>query len=387
MFEMPAKKRGPSCLRIVVFTMLLFACIGLAGGFAFVELLPRLAAKDFGLVSRGLNVFERALYSARILIQSDDLLAPMDPAAKDSIPFRIEHGESVNLIALHLEDAGLIKDASAFRYYLIYSGSDTNLQSGDFSIAPSLNAVEIAKILQDANAKDVVFRIFAGWRLEEIAAGLAVSGLPTTADEFLAAAANPAPGVIPTSLVNLRLTHLEGFFLPGTYRFKRSTRVDDVIAAALQAFDTQVTDELRLAFTRQGLDLYQAVTLASIVQRESMVEDEQPTIASVFFNRLQKGMRLESDPTVQYALGYNTVQKTWWKNPLNLDDLKQNSPYNTYIYPELPPGPIDSPGLPALRAVAYPAQTPYLFFRAKCDGTGRHNFTTTFDEHLNNACP
>ncbi len=185
----------------------------------------------------------------------------------------------------------------------------------------------------------------------------------------------------------MKLNSLEGFLLPGTYRFKSSTRVDDVIAEALQNFDSQVTDEMRQGFARQGLNLYEAVTLASIVQRESMVEDEQPTIASVFFNRLSKDMRLETDPTVQYALGYNTTQKTWWTNPLSLDDLKLNSPYNTYVNPGLPPGPIDMPGLSALRAVAFPAQTPYLFFRAKCDGSGRHNFSVTFEEHLNNECP
>ena len=293
----------------------------------------------------------------------------------------------MNLIALHLEDAGLIKDAIAFRYYLIYSGSDTNLLSGDFSISQSLNAVEIAGLLQDANAKDVVFYILGGWRLEEIAAGLAVSGLPISPEEFLMAAENPSFGVVPNSLAKMNLNSLEGFLLPGNYRFRRSMRVDDVISGALLAFDTQLTDELRQGYSRQGLDLFEAVTLASIVQRESMVEDEQPIIASVFYNRLNKGMRLESDPTVQYALGYNNIQKTWWTNPLSLDDLKQKSPYNTYMNLGLPPGPIDSPDLSALRAVAFPAQTPYLFFRAKCDGSGRHNFSITFEEHLNNECP
>ena len=367
--------------------LLLFACISLSGGFTLVELLPRLAANDFGPADRSLNIFERTLYSARLLIQINDLIIPMDPNATEAIAFQVEDGESVNLIALNLENAGLIKDAGAFRYFLIYSGSDKNLLSGDFSISPALTAVEIANLLQDANAKEVEFRILAGWRLEEIAAGLAVSGLPIVPDQFLAAAAIPSPGVVPSSLASLKLNSLEGFLLPGTYRFKRSTRSDDVISAALRAFDSQVTNEMRQAFSRQGLDLYEAVTLASIVQRESMVADEQPIIASVFYNRLNNGMRLESDPTVQYALGYNDNQKTWWTNPLSLDDLNANSPYNTYVHTGLPPGPIDMPGISALRAVAYPAQTPYLFFRAKCDGSGRHNFSTTFDEHLQNECP
>jgi len=129
------------------------------------------------------------------------------------------------------------------------------------------------------------------------------------------------------------------------------------------------------------------VTLASIVQREAIVVDEQPMIASVFYNRLRKPMKLDSDPTVQYAVGYNQSQKTWWTNPLSVKDLKIDSLYNTYIKVGLPPSPIASPGLSALRAVAYPAQSPYFYFRARCDGSGLHAFSSTYDEHLNNSCP
>jgi UPF0755 protein len=152
-------------------------------------------------------------------------------------------------------------------------------------------------------------------------------------------------------------------------------------------FENQVNSELRGGFSTQGLDLCQAVVLASIVQREAMVEEEMPIIASVFFNRLNSGAVLASDPTVQYALGYNQSQGTWWTNPLSLEDLQVDSPYNTYIYAGLPPGPISNPGLAALKAVAFPAQTPYYYFRAACDGSGRHLFSETFDEHLANECP
>ncbi len=111
-----------------------------------------------------------------------------------------------------------------------------------------------------------------------------------------------------------------------------------------------------------------------------------PMIASVFINRLNVGMKLDSDPTVQYAIGFNKEQNTWWTNPLNLDDLKIDSPYNTYLNTKLPPGPIANPGLEALQAVAFPARTPYFFFRAACDGSGRHLFSKTYDEHIHNEC-
>jgi UPF0755 protein len=133
--------------------------------------------------------------------------------------------------------------------------------------------------------------------------------------------------------------------------------------------------------------MVQAVTLASIVQREAVIQDEMPMIASVFLNRLAVNMKLDSDPTVQYALGYQNGRGGWWTNPLSLADLQIDSPYNTYIYTGLPPGPIANPSLEALQYVAQPAQTPYFYFRAACDGSGRHNFAITFNEHLNNACP
>jgi UPF0755 protein len=98
-------------------------------------------------------------------------------------------------------------------------------------------------------------------------------------------------------------------------------------------------------------------------------------------------MQLESDPTVQYGLGYNSLQQTWWTNPLSTDDLSVNSPYNTYLNAGLPPGPIAEPGLSALQAVAFPAETPYYYFRAKCDGSGKHNFAATLEEQYANACP
>jgi UPF0755 protein len=123
------------------------------------------------------------------------------------------------------------------------------------------------------------------------------------------------------------------------------------------------------------------------VERESVEAAEMPLIASVFLNRLEIGMSLDADSTVQYAIGYNETQQTWWTNPLQGEDLLFDSPYNTYLYPGLPPGPIANPGLNAVRAVAFPAQTPYYYFRAACDGSGEHLFAETYEEHVQNACP
>jgi UPF0755 protein len=171
------------------------------------------------------------------------------------------------------------------------------------------------------------------------------------------------------------------------FRSPRTTTVDQLIDNLVRNFSLHITIDLREGFTRQGLSVYRAVTLASIVEREAMHVEEAPMIASVYLNRLKIGMKLDADPTIQYALGYNSVQQTWWTNPLSVSDFQYDSPYNTYLHNGLPPAPIDNPGLKSLQAVASPADTPYYYFSARCDGSGYHNFAQTFDEHLKNLCP
>jgi UPF0755 protein len=151
----------------------------------------------------------------------------------------------------------------------------------------------------------------------------------------------------------------------------------------LKTFDQRFTPEVRQALRSQGLTIYEAVTAASIVQREAVVPDEGPIIASVYLNRLKEGMYLQADPTVQYAMGYQPDTGQWWKSPMKLDEYASvQSPYNTYLNPDLPPGPICSPSQAALEAVAFPADTNYLFFYAKGDGT--HAFAVTYEEHQAN---
>jgi UPF0755 protein len=245
------------------------------------------------------------------------------------------------------------------------------MQSGDFTLSPAQSALEMAYALMDATPSEVPFAILAGWRLEEIAESLPTSGLRIAPEVFLAEA---------------QRRNLEGYLLPGVYSTPRTATAKTLLDGLSAAFEAALTPELRAGFDNQGLTMNEAVRLASIVERETVVVDEMPLIASVFFNRLAIGMKLETDPTVQYAVGYNEDQSTWWTNPLSVADLKFDSPYNTYLYPGLPPGPICSPSPEALRAVAFPAQTPYYYFRAACDGSGRHNFAETYEEHVGNEC-
>ncbi|MGD2050736.1 MAG: endolytic transglycosylase MltG, partial [Chloroflexota bacterium] len=180
---------------------------------------------------------------------------------------------------------------------------------------------------------------------------------------------------------------LEGFLFPDTYRLPVDATAPQLIYMMLDNFNLRVTPAMRQSFGIQGLSVYDAVILASIVQREAVVADERPLMVGVFLNRLNAGMPLQADPTVQYALGYLEDVGTWWKSPLSAEDLKIDTPYNTYLYPGLPPGPIANPGLTALEAVSSPERSDFLFFVADCtsENPGLHVFSRTFEEHLSHV--
>lgn len=378
------KKQLISTIRIILILVLLVVCAAAALGVLAVDQVPSLVSRRFGPAGAGLSTPQRIIYSFRLLALQKSLLTPVDPQGKPQA-FNVTLGESVNSISARLEEEKLITNAEAFRTYLIYAGLDKGVQAGKYQLSPAMTTLQIAHSLQDATPEEVEFNILPGWRAEEVAAALPTSGLAITPVAFMDIVRQPPADVFPPGLP--LEPSLEGFMLPGTYQVKRGATAHDLAALFLKRFNEAVTQDLRDAFQQQGLDLYNAVSLASMVQREAVVSDEQPVIASVFYNRLQQGMKLDSDPTVQFALGYSIEKQSWWKNPLSQSDLQVDSRYNTYVNPGLPPGPICSPGLDALRAVAHPAQTGYFYFRAKCDGSGRHAFSATYEEHLLNACP
>jgi UPF0755 protein len=379
------KKSRSVYYTILLVGLLVLAClIVVTLGLGVLELTNQTEAR-FGPASPTLSWVQRLRLSAMLLLNRDNLTEPSDALGVEQ-SFEIALGESPASIASRLEEVRLIPDAGAFTDYLVYRGLDTTLQAGHYSLTPQSTPLEIANALQDATPKEVTLTILDGWRLEEIAATLPTSGLEFSPETFLLAT-NAGPEGYPFLGKQPGSKSLEGFLFPGSYRLPRESTVDQVITILLEAFQEQLTPDLLAGFERQGLNIYEAVVLASIVERETVVEDEMPLIASVFLNRLAAGMPLEADSTAQYALGYQKKTNTWWKNPLSLDDLQVDSPYNTYLHGGLPPEPISNPGLNALRAVAFPAQADYYYFRAACDDSGEHRFSETFEEHLQNACP
>lgn len=313
-----------------------------------------------------------------------------EPAGTASAPvhFTIEPGATADVVAANLAAAGLLADPELFLNYAHFYGLDARFEAGDFTLSPQLTIPELATALTRAQASDVNLRFIEGWRFEEMAGYLQeVEPALIVPADFLAIARGEAAfdtgryaflASLPAGAT------LEGFLFPDTYHVPRDANAAYLVDLMLENFGRRVTPAMRQAYGARGLSLREAVTLASIVEREAAVPGERPIIASVFYNRLAQGMMLQADPTVQYPLGYQPDLDTWWKSPLSLADLESPSLYNTYVYTGLPPGPIANPGLASLQAVAEPAATDYLFFVVDCTTAiaGSHIFSVTYEEHL-----
>ena len=378
-------RRRNSFVRLVIAAILLCLCVLAIVIPLMVISIPERTLQVFGPPSPALSERQRWTYSFMLLLQEPALTQAQDSAGVEQV-FEIALGESASSVAQRLADQVLIANAEAFRTYLLYTGLDLQLQAGKYTLSTAQTPVQIARSLLDPTPKEVDFHILAGWRIEEVAAALPTSGLNISPQIFLAAAGSP-PADFPFLPSPLPPSGVEGFLYPDVYTLPRSLSASEFVQILLERFQQQMNTEIQQGLNRQDLSVYQGIVLASIIEREAIVESEMPLIASVFHNRLSRGMKLESDPTVQYAIGFNAQQGTWWTNPLSLQDLKIDSSYNTYVYTGLPPGPISNPGLAAWRAAAFPAESPYLYFRAACDGSGRHKFARTFEEHLANGCP
>lgn len=355
--------------------------LGLAAS-AWISAIPTRAEILFGPPSPDLQPLDRWRLAWSLVENVEALTLPLDKNGAEQ-SFEIDFGEPAMQVIERLTSAGLVRSSTVFRDYLIYSGADTRLVPGTYTLSPSMSALEIAADIQNISATGIRIVILPGWRMEEIAAALPTSGLEISPEEFLAIArGSPGGGV--SAFWPAGNSH-EGLLFPDVYALPRSLTADAFIGILTENFRTHLTAEIQARYAEQGLSVYEAVSLASIVQREAVVDDEMPLIASVFLNRLAISMKLDADPTVQYSLGYSDAWG-WWKSPLSLSDLGIDHTYNTYRIPGLPPGPISNPGIEALSAVAYPESSGYYYFRAACDGTGRHDFSVTFEEHAAKGC-
>lgn len=346
--------------------------------------IPEQVNLQIGRPDDQLDFSQRIIYSLLIFFNQQSLLESRSFNAVDRV-FVIHFGDTAQAISSQLRQSKFIPDEKIFVTYLKYKGIDRRVQAGTYLFKPHITPLEIADIIHVNNPDFVKFSFLSGWRLEEISALIPDSGLDFTKEDFLSMVFSPPSDIIET--LPFSPDNLEGLFLAGSYDLPRDADLDTVVRLLLAKLFAQLPKEYDQKIRENGLNIYEAITLASIIQKETVVADEAPIIASVFLNRLEKGMPLQSDPTVQYALGYDSIQNGWWKNPLVAEDLQIDSPFNTYIYNNIPPHPICSPGMNALLSVAYPATTDFYFFRSACDNSGLHIFSRTYDEHLEAACP
>lgn len=299
------------------------------------------------------------------------LLAPVSASPSPAKVVIVPPGSSAAEVGAQLRSEGLIRSAWAFKTYLRITGMARSLRPGEYLISPQESGYQIARRVWEGDTVKYRFTVPEGYTVAQIAALLEKNGL-TDKQRFLDIAKE---GDFPYPFLERRTDtryQLEGFLFPDTYEVSRNMSPEEIIGMMLRRFAEVFKEDYVRRAEELGMSVYDVVTLASVIEKEAKKPEERSIVSSVFHNRLKRGMKLESCATVQYALG--TV-----KQRLTVEDTRYPSPYNTYLHPGLPPGPISCPGEAAIRAALFPADTEYLYFVARPDGS--HVFSRTLTEH------
>lgn len=288
--------------------------------------------------------------------------APASQTDTEIYNFSIKKGETINSISTRLSAEGIIRSRTIFFLTIKSLGIDNKIQAGNFRLKKTMTAEEIAKSLTQGSIDHWVTTL-EGWRVEEIAQELSQElGIPE--QEFLSVAK-------------------EGYMFPDTYLFPKEASASSVASVMRKNFDTRVTQKMIADAQSNGLTLDDVVILASMVEREGSNNSDRPIIAGIMLKRMRtSGWTLDIDATLQYALGYQAKERTWWKKALTNEDKKIKSPYNTYLNSGLPPGPISNPGLSSIEAVIYPQESDYWFYLHS--PTGEIYYGKTLSEHEDN---
>ncbi len=275
--------------------------------------------------------------------------------------FVITKGESLSSIAKRLTNEGLIRNKIIFYLTVKKLGIERKIQAGDFRLSPSMDIYTVTKTLTHGTL-DIWVTFIEGIRKEE-AAQIVSRNFNIPEIEFV-------------KLVK------EGYLFPDTYLIPKNATAQTIINILETNFNKKFNKELKEKAKLKNLSPEETIIIASLVEREAKFNKDRPLVASVILNRLKLGMKLDIDATVQYALGYQPEEKTWWKKNLTKEDLEIDSPYNTYKNPGLPPTPIANPGLESIKAVVDAPETDYLYYLS--DKKGQIHFAKTLQEHNEN---
>lgn len=304
------------------------------------------------------------------------LLEVLNYFAQPSIDFsgnqktiiEIPRGATLNDIADTMRVNNIIEDKDLFIFWVKTLGYETKLKAGHFSVPFGLNEYQIVEYLLNAKESTISVTLLEGWELDQIADEIEKK-LDISAKEILKKCTDSTY----IRRLGLNVPNLEGYLLPNTYYFSKGESADRVISHLyMQTQEIFDSDQVRNVLKEKNMTEHQILTLASIVEGEALLDDERPLIASLYYNRLKKGMRLQADPTIQYIV--EGPPRRLLNKHLEID-----SPYNTYKYKGLPPGPINNPGKASIMAALYPADTNYLYMVAVGDGS--HTFSTNLRDH------
>ena len=302
------------------------------------------------------------------------LSTPYRAFSGDEVFVELPAGTTVSGMAQRLADAGVVSDPMTFRIAARLSGADRQLQAGEYRFSEPMSAFQVVtKIAEgDVFTRPVTFP--EGLTIKEMAVVFEKGGLGTAgAFEKAATDTTLAAGFDPGA------RSLEGYLFPSTYALGRQAGADATVRAMVEAFDRAFDPELRAEAAARGMSVREVVTLASLIEKETGQAAERPIVSAVYHNRLKQRIPLQCDPTVVYAL----MRAGKWTGNIRKQDLQIKSPFNTYVYPGLPPGPIASPGRASIDAAIHPADVPYLYFVSRNDGT--HVFAETLAEHNRNV--
>ncbi len=289
------------------------------------------------------------------------------------VRFEVPRHATVRTIAERLEAKRLVRHRFAFMLMARIMGESNSLKAGEYELQPRMSLLEIIDKLTRGDATAVWFTVPEGYTVSQVGDSLSQQGM-VERHRFLKLAASDGSRF--DVGVEAPRSSLEGYLFPDSYKFKKGVSEATIVSGMLRNFHSQVMEGLGEEIRANDLPLDKLVILASLIEREARVPEDRPLIAAVIRNRLKRKMLLQIDASVLYALGHHKVRVLF-------ADLKIDSPYNTYKYLGLPPGPICSPGLDSLKAAVRPAKADYLYYVARADG--RHIFSTTLTEHNANV--
>jgi UPF0755 protein len=303
------------------------------------------------------------------LIFWQQIKTPLNPAGETKI-FKVEKGDSAQVIAQNLKNAGLIKNPFLFRLYVFLSLSQYSLKPGEYEFSAKMPIRDIGDALVLGGTNEIIITIPEGFNLKQVEDRLVKAGLAKQnelADYEFSKEAPPILAEKPPA------ASLEGYLFPDTYRFFKDAALADVVSKILDNFNNKLTPDLKMAIKNSPYNFYEIITMASLIEKEIPKDSDRPIVAGILWKRFKVGVPLQVDATLVYITGRNEIYEA---------DKKIKSPYNTYLYRGLPKGPIANPGLSAIRAAVFPEASPYWYYLSTKDSTTI--FSKTLEEHLRN---